>query len=149
MPTPERNHQRSERRRRIRPSHRCCSCTRCRRGRRRQQAAQGIGRVDLTNETPADENYFVGRFDYTVTNTTNLFVRYTGDLASVFEPNSGSAIPLWNSDDKTSNHYVTAELRQLVTPTVANTLRFGATAHEKRLRARISTTGCWCSSPVA
>ena len=92
-----------------------------------EQAAQGIGRVDLTNETPADENYFVGRFDYTVTNTTNLLLRYTGDRASVFEPNSGSAIPLWNSDDKTSNHYVTAELRHVVTPTVANTLRFGAT----------------------
>ena len=92
-----------------------------------EQATQGIGRVDLTNETPGDENYVVGRFDYTVSNTTNLFVRYTGDLASVFEPNSGSAIPLWNSDDKTSNHYVTAELRQIVTPTIANTLRFGAT----------------------
>src|SRR4030095_12673686 len=67
------------------------------------QAAQGIGRIDLTNETPADENYFVGRFDYTVNGTTNVFVRYTGDLASVFEPNSGSAIPLWHSDNQTSN----------------------------------------------
>ena len=91
------------------------------------QAAQGIGRFDITNEVPADENYFVGRFDYTITGTTNLFVRYTSDLASVFEPNSGSPIPLWNSDDETGNHYVTAELRQIVKPTMANTLRFGAT----------------------
>jgi hypothetical protein len=57
------------------------------------QAAQGIGRVDLTNETPADEDYFVGRFDYTIAGSTNLFVRYTGDVASVFEANSGSPIP--------------------------------------------------------
>jgi hypothetical protein len=91
------------------------------------QAAQGIGRFDITNETPADENYFVGRFDYTITNTTNLFVRYTGDVASVFEPNSGSAIPLWHSDDDTSNHYVTAELRQVVKRSIANALRVGAT----------------------
>jgi outer membrane receptor protein involved in Fe transport len=91
------------------------------------QAAQGIGRVDITNEIPADENYFVGRFDYTITGTTNLFVRYTGDVASVFEPNSGSAVPLWHSDDESSNHYVTAELRQVVKPTIANTLRFGVT----------------------
>jgi hypothetical protein len=91
------------------------------------QAAQGIGRVDINNETPAHENYFVGRIDYTISNATNLFVRYTGDLASVFEPNSGSAIPLWHSDDETSNHYVTGELRQIVKRTVANAIRVGAT----------------------
>ena len=91
------------------------------------QATQGIGRVDITNETPADENYFVGRVDYTINGSTNLFVRYTGDVASVYEPNSGSAIPLWPSDDKTSNHYVTAEVRWLLRPTVANTIRLGGT----------------------
>jgi outer membrane receptor protein involved in Fe transport len=96
------------------------------------QAVQGIGRVDVTNESPADENYFVGRFDYTITGTTNLFVRYTGDMASVFEPNSGSPIPLWNSDDETDNHYVTAELRQVVKPTIANSLRVGATRTQER-----------------
>jgi len=96
------------------------------------QAAQGIGRVDLTNETPADEDYFVGRFDYTIAGSTNLFVRYTGDVASVFEANSGSPIPLWNSDDETSNHYVTAELRQIVTPRVANAIRVGGTRTQEQ-----------------
>src|SRR5689334_1410660 len=96
------------------------------------QAAQGIGRFDITNETPADEHYFVGRFDYTITGTTNLFVRYTGDVASVFEPNSGSAIPLWHSDDKTSNHYVTGELRQVIKTSIANTLRVGATRTQEK-----------------
>jgi len=91
------------------------------------QAAQGIGRVDVTNESPGHEDYFVGRFDYTITPAANLFLRYTMDRASVFEPNSGSPIPLWNSDDDTSNHYVTAELRQAVKPTMANTVRFGVT----------------------
>jgi outer membrane receptor protein involved in Fe transport len=91
------------------------------------QAAQGIGRVDVTNETPADENYFVGRFDYAIAGSTNLFVRYTGDVASIFEPNSGSPIPIWNSDDNTANHYVTAELRRIVTPTIANAIRLGVT----------------------
>ena len=91
------------------------------------QAAQGTGVVDMINETPADENYFVGRIDYTINGSTGMFVRYTGDLASVFEPNSGSAIPLWNSDDKTSNHYVTGELRRVITPKIANTIRVGGT----------------------
>src|SRR5678815_5587791 len=96
------------------------------------QAAQGIGRVDVTNETPADEDYFVGRFDYTINGSTNLFVRYTGDVASVFEPNSGSAIPLWTSDDKTSNHYLTAEVRRVLTPAIANTVRIGATRTQEK-----------------
>src|SRR5689334_8430487 len=95
------------------------------------QAAQGIGRVDVTNETPGHENYFVGRVDYTLTPSTNLFVRYTLDRASVFEPNSGSAIPLWNSNDDSQNHYVTAELRQAIKPTMANSVRFGGTRTEE------------------
>ena len=95
------------------------------------QAAQGIGRVDVTNETPGHENYFVGRVDYTLTPSTNLFVRYTLDRASVFEPNSGSAIPLWNSSDDSQNHYVTAELRQAIRPTMANSVRFGGTRTEE------------------
>ena len=102
------------------------------------QAAQGIGRVDLTNETPADEDYFVGRFDYTIAGSTNLFVRYTGDVASVFEANSGSPIPLWNSDDETSNHYVTAELRQIVTPRIANAIRLGGTRTQEQAQAHRS-----------
>jgi len=95
------------------------------------QAAQGIGRVDVTNETPGHEHYFVGRVDYTVTPSTNLFVRYTTDRASVFEPNSGSPIPLWTSSDDSDNHYVTAELRQALKPTMANSMRFGATRTEE------------------
>ena len=91
------------------------------------QAAQGIGRVDVTNETPGHENYFVGRIDYKLTPSSNLFVRYTLDRASVFEPNSGSAIPLWHSNDDSENHYVTAELRQALNPKTANSVRFGTT----------------------
>jgi outer membrane receptor protein involved in Fe transport len=95
------------------------------------QAAQGIGRTDVTNEIPGQEDYFVGRVDYSISPTTNLFVRYTLDRASVFEPNSGSPIPLWTSDDESQNHYVTAELRHVVKPTMANSFRFGATRTEE------------------
>jgi len=91
------------------------------------QAAQGIGRTDVTNEVPGHENYFIGRIDYNLSSSSNLFVRYTLDRASVFEPNSGSAIPLWNSDDNSENHYVTAELRQALNPKTANSVRFGTT----------------------
>ena len=73
------------------------------------------------------EHYFVGRVDYTVKPSNLLFARYTGDTASVFEPNSGSPIPLWTSDDQSNNHYVTAEVRQALRSSVANGIRFGAT----------------------
>ena len=91
------------------------------------QAAQGVGLVDVTNTVPGHENYFVGRLDYTMTNNTSVFARYTGDVATVFEPNSGSPVPLWNSSDQTGNHYLTAEVRHVVTPRFTSTLRFGFT----------------------
>jgi len=96
------------------------------------QAAQGVGQADVINETPADEHYFMGRFDYTISNAMNVFVRYTGDVASVFEPNSGSLIPLWTSDDKTGNHYVTGELRQVIKSSMSNTIRVGGTRTRER-----------------
>jgi hypothetical protein len=45
----------------------------------------------------------------------------------VAEPNSGSPIPLWNSHDDTGNHYFTADLRNVVRPTLLSSLRFGVT----------------------
>jgi len=96
------------------------------------QAAQGVGQTDVTNSVPGHEDYFVGRLDYTMTSRTSLFARYTADLASVFEPNSGSPIPLWNSDDTSGNHYVTTELRSVVRPTLMNSLRFGFTRTQER-----------------
>ncbi|HET9833120.1 MAG TPA: TonB-dependent receptor [Vicinamibacterales bacterium] len=91
------------------------------------QAAQGVGQTDVTNSVAGHENYFVGRVDYTITNRTSLFARYTGDVASVAEPNSGSPIPLWNSNDETGNHYVTAELRHVLRPSLLSSLRVGVT----------------------
>jgi outer membrane receptor protein involved in Fe transport len=91
------------------------------------QAAQGVGQTDVTNSVTGRENYFVGRVDYTMTNRTSLFARYTGDLATVVEPNSGSPIPLWSSNDESGNHYATAELRNIVRPTLLNAVRFGFT----------------------
>ena len=91
------------------------------------QAAQGVGQTDVVNSVTGHENYFVGRIDYTATNRTSLFARYTADTASVAEPNSGSPVPLWPSNDDTGNHYVTAELRNIVRPTLLNAVRFGFT----------------------
>ena len=103
------------------------------------QAAQGVGQTDVVNNVTGHENYFVGRVDYTANNRTSLFARYTADLASVAEPNSGSPIPLWPSDDETGNHYLTAEVRNVVRPTLLNAVRFGYThTHEAALRTDLA-----------
>ncbi len=103
------------------------------------QAAQGVGQTDVVNNVTGHENYFVGRVDYTASDRTSLFARYTGDTASVAEPNSGSPVPLWPSDDDTGNHYVTAELRNVVRPTLLNAVRFGFTrTHEAALRTDLA-----------
>src|SRR4051812_7436110 len=103
------------------------------------QAAQGVGQTDVVNSVSGHENYFVGRVDYTANNRTSLFARYTADTASVAEPNSGSPIPLWPSDDDTGNHYVTAELRNVLRPTLLNAVRFGFTrTHEAALRTDLA-----------
>ena len=91
------------------------------------QAAQGVGQTDVVNSVTGHENYFVGRIDYTASDRTSLFARYTADTASVAEPNSGSPIPLWHSSDDTGNHYLTAEVRKIVRPTLLNSVRFGFT----------------------
>jgi hypothetical protein len=36
-------------------------------------------------------------------------------------------VPLWNSNDETGNHYLTAELRHVMRPTMLNAIRFGFT----------------------
>ena len=91
------------------------------------QAVQGVGLVDVTNTVPGRGNYVVGRIDLPITSSTSVFARYTGDVATVSEPNSGSPIPLWNSSDQTGNHYLTAEVRHVVTPQFTTTLRLGFT----------------------
>ena len=96
------------------------------------QAAQGIGRVDVTNDSPGHENYFVGRVDYTITNIDQPVralhrrpARRCSSRTRARRFRCGTATTI------RSNHYVTAELRQVVTPTMANTLRFGVTRTEE------------------
>lgn len=89
--------------------------------------AGGVGQATQVASAPGDENYFLGRLDYTHSDKTSLFGRYVNDSASLTEPFSGSSIPLWPSQQKTKNQYLTIEQRRIVSSSLINSVRLGFT----------------------
>jgi hypothetical protein len=87
----------------------------------------GVGQATQVATAPGDEDYFLGRVDYTHSDKTSIFGRYVNDSASLTEPFSGSNIPLWPSEQKTNNQYLTIESRRIVSSSIINSVRFGFT----------------------
>jgi len=85
----------------------------------------GVGQVNQVDATTGQENYVLGRFDYTLSSKSSLFSRYVSDTADLFEPFSGSTIPLWPATNKTNNQIFTTEHRRVVSSSLINQVRFG------------------------
>ena len=85
----------------------------------------GVGQVNEVDTTRGHENYFLGRFDYVLSSKQSFFARYVSDTADLFEPFSGSNIPLWSATNKTNNQIFTGEARRIVSGSVINQLRVG------------------------
>ena len=85
----------------------------------------GVGQLNQVESTTGHENYGLGRFDYTMSPHDSLFARYVADTAYLFEPFSGSNLPLWPATNRTSNQYFTAEERRVMSSSVINQVRFG------------------------
>ena len=85
----------------------------------------GVGQLNEVDTTTGQENYALGRFDYTVSSKDTFFARYAVDTADLLEPFSGSNLPRWPATNKTNNQYLTAEERRLVSSSVINQVRFG------------------------
>lgn len=85
--------------------------------------ATGIGKSTQVASQTAHENYVLGRFDYSLTEKDSLFARYISDKAGLFEPFSGSNLPLWPEFDSSHTQYSTVEERHIVSPTLVNILR--------------------------
>jgi hypothetical protein len=85
--------------------------------------ATGIGKSTQVANQTAHENYVLGRFDYTLTEKDSLFARYISDKAGLFEPFSGSNLPLWPEFDASHTQYSTLEERHIVSPTIVNIFR--------------------------
>jgi hypothetical protein len=85
----------------------------------------GVGEISRVDSTTGHENYGLGRVDYTLSSRDSIFARYVADTAYLFEPFSGSNIPLWPATNRTNNQYLTAEERRLISSSVINQIRFG------------------------
>ncbi len=85
--------------------------------------ATGIGKSTQVSNQTAHENYVLGRFDYAFSEKDSMFARYITDKAGLFEPFSGSNLPLWPEFDTSHNQYMTVEERRILSPTLVNIVR--------------------------
>ncbi len=73
-----------------------------------------------------NEDYVLGRFDYTLGPKDTFFARYVHDGANLTNPFPSSTIPGWPDLDSSGDHYFTAEERRTVSSRMVNAVRFGA-----------------------
>ena len=78
----------------------------------------------IGNQTQ-NEDYALGRVDYTFGPNDNAFARYTIEHAYQFIPYIESAVPGWPEVDHEQNQYVSVEERHVFSPTIINSLHFG------------------------
>ncbi len=75
----------------------------------------------------ASENYGLGRIDYTLSSTDNIFGRYVIDQAYQLSPLTGffgAALPYWPEVDNSRNQFLTVEERHILSANVVNNARF-------------------------
>ena len=83
----------------------------------------GVGNVQEVGTQVGDENYLLGRVDYTISNSDSIFARYVSDRAYFNDPFSGGPIPLWPETHHTANQYATVEERHIFSPSLLNLAR--------------------------
>ncbi|MDE3110644.1 MAG: TonB-dependent receptor, partial [Acidobacteriota bacterium] len=74
----------------------------------------------------SNENYVLGRIDYTLSPSDNLFGRYVLDRAYNLSPLTGfggSVLPYWPEVDHTKNHFITVQERHIFSANVVNNAR--------------------------
>jgi len=95
-------------------------------------APSGTGNAFALNPNIGHENYVLGRIDYNISQKDSLFVRYILDRADRDFTGSGGvnapgAVPFWPELDTTRDHFVTAEWRRIISPTIVNSAHIGFT----------------------
>jgi outer membrane receptor protein involved in Fe transport len=86
-----------------------------------------FGGYNYVTSSPAlvnNENYVLGRVDYTISSTDSLFGRYVLDHANVLNGDQDT-LGIFPETDYTRNQYFTLAENHIVSPTMVNVLRFG------------------------
>src|SRR5215831_17460509 len=101
-------------------------------------AGPGVGSIPEVDTQTGNENYLLGRLDYTISPKDSLFVRYVKDFGDTTMPFLGSPLPpRWPEIGSTRNQFVTLEWRRVISPTMVNLLRFSFTrTRETDVQAR-------------
>ncbi len=91
-----------------------------------QTLANGLAFARSNSKSIGQENYIVGRVDYTLNEKSSLFVRYVSDRADRDSP-AAASIPYWPELARTRSHYATVENRYILRPTLVNLVRVSFT----------------------
>jgi hypothetical protein len=83
----------------------------------------GVGQVASVGTQSGDEDYFLGRVDFTASPKDSFFIRYVDDSAQFTDPFSGSAVTRWPETHHTGNHYATIEERRTISSSIVNLAR--------------------------
>jgi hypothetical protein len=94
-------------------------------------ATAGTGQVAEVANQIAHEHYFLGRFDYTLSDKDSFFARYFFDKQHVIDPFTGAFsqgaaqpfLPFWPERDEGWDHFATIEWKRVISPTLLNTAR--------------------------
>src|SRR5579872_1605054 len=86
----------------------------------------GTEQVQVNANSPAREDYVMGRYDWTISSADSLFGRYLFDNANLTEPFYGS-FPQWENFDRTRNQFTTVGEKHIFSNTLINSLTLGLT----------------------
>ena len=76
-----------------------------------------------------NEDYFLGRFDWVISDKDSFLARYISDKSNFVEPYGGGGfaggpIANWPEQDSSHTQFATVEYRRIINPTLVNVFRF-------------------------
>jgi hypothetical protein len=86
----------------------------------------GTALVNPVGFNIGNEDYFLGRVDYTLSANDSLFFRYVSDDSHATFPFDAASLPYWPETDHGHNQFFTAEERHIFSPTLINSVQFSA-----------------------
>jgi hypothetical protein len=98
----------------------------------------GFYEVAVRPPLVVNEDYVMGRVDYTLGQNDTLFGRYTIDNAYIGDPRD--PMEIFPETDHTRNQLVTITERHLFSPTLVNSLRFGYVRNNENSQAQMTLT---------
>jgi outer membrane receptor protein involved in Fe transport len=85
----------------------------------------GVGNLTVVGNNITNENYVLGRIDYTISSKDNIFIRAVRDNATYVTPFSGMGTAgVVLELDTTDNYFATIEERHIFSPNLVNLARF-------------------------